>query len=817
MGGLRLREVRIRGFKAFNKEAVFDLNYDIIMLVGPVGSGKSSVLEAVEFALYGTTAEVRAGRLMKVDDLINDFSDEAVVVVKMVDEEGKEYEIVRSKRRGKRGLLRLIVNGEVHEEESQSKLEELLGLDYDSFSRHVFVRHEVLNALIRGPPLRRSEAIDKLLGIEALEQCFRAISTRLVEERIRELEEELSMIEAMYGVRAADVPKLKAELKRIAEEERRLEGEVKDLERRLLALGEERKRYLELRDELSKYETLAEHLEEEIEGVKYDENELRGELRELVEDIIESLEEALLHEEAGRLRRAMDQDLRELLEALRKAVEALRWEEDRLRKEVLELNEELLSYKGSYERIRSRLREVEREIERLRPLANEYENLLRRYGGSGELEKRMRRLEDEREELERGLKLVEERIDLINKVLGELALGKEVRCPVCYRELGGEDVRRLNELVKELTSSEYIKLKKVLERTASEAKDCEKVKIRLEELSNKLKNYTDLLSEREKLKGEESSYLDLIEEEEEKIEELRERLDRLRDVIARAETALTKYEHYPLFEERMRRLREYRAKVEELREKLRSVEFDERTYKELATLKEELDRRLVALRVRKEELEKELRRIEGTSERVSELRDKLKRLEELKARLIKVKNGLREVQRLVRERALKDLTHNMNMVFKEIYAHPDYTSLKIEVKRAKTEEGYERSVYNILAKRASDGTWVPVYSKLSDGQKVIVALSLVLSLFRIASRNFSTIILDEPVPNVDNECKEAILRSLTKLRGVRQIILATQDERFKEVKGPGSRVTYSLKQGGKEGPIIEVDKHQQGSDPWKGS
>ena len=54
---MRPLELRLRNFRSyFGTQAAFDFrNRSLVGIVGPIGSGKSSLLDGVAFALYGRT------------------------------------------------------------------------------------------------------------------------------------------------------------------------------------------------------------------------------------------------------------------------------------------------------------------------------------------------------------------------------------------------------------------------------------------------------------------------------------------------------------------------------------------------------------------------------------------------------------------------------------------------------------------------------------------------------------------------------------------------------------------------------------------
>ena len=56
---MRPLELTIEGFRSYARRATFDLRgRRLVGVVGPIGSGKSSMLDAIAFALFGKTPTV---------------------------------------------------------------------------------------------------------------------------------------------------------------------------------------------------------------------------------------------------------------------------------------------------------------------------------------------------------------------------------------------------------------------------------------------------------------------------------------------------------------------------------------------------------------------------------------------------------------------------------------------------------------------------------------------------------------------------------------------------------------------------------------
>ena len=60
---MRPLELTVEGFRSYRERATFDWRgRRLVGIVGPIGAGKSWILDAIAFALYGKTPRVEAPR-----------------------------------------------------------------------------------------------------------------------------------------------------------------------------------------------------------------------------------------------------------------------------------------------------------------------------------------------------------------------------------------------------------------------------------------------------------------------------------------------------------------------------------------------------------------------------------------------------------------------------------------------------------------------------------------------------------------------------------------------------------------------------------
>ena len=218
-----------RGFKG-----VFKIEFPIglTIIYGPVGVGKSSIVQAIQYALYGTQLEVKE-RIAKLIDLINEESTFTKVKT-ILTSNGRILEIERLlKRSGEiaRETAQLIYENEVIRKDVDKKIIEVLNLDEDDFSRFVLITHRTLEGLIYGTAAKRSLTIDRLFGIEILENIYKAIPIRKLEEILEEEKKkllsyrELPEIVSKYGS-IENAKKSLEEMKKEFEELKKVEEEL---------------------------------------------------------------------------------------------------------------------------------------------------------------------------------------------------------------------------------------------------------------------------------------------------------------------------------------------------------------------------------------------------------------------------------------------------------------------------------------------------------------------------------------------------------------------------------------------------------------
>ncbi|HYH77926.1 MAG TPA: SMC family ATPase, partial [Arthrobacter sp.] len=216
---MRIHRLSIAAFGPFAGTEEIDFDrlsaHGLFLLNGPTGAGKTSVLDAICFALYGSVPGARQdGKRLRSDHA--DPATEPAVSCEF-SAQGRHFEVTRSpawdkpSARGKNGfttqqaktLLRERVNGDWVEksgrnDEAGAEITGLLGMDREQFTRVVMLPQGDFAAFLRSKAADRLDLLQKLFGtqrFEAVEQEL-ALLAAAARNDVSRLNNELELLAA---------------------------------------------------------------------------------------------------------------------------------------------------------------------------------------------------------------------------------------------------------------------------------------------------------------------------------------------------------------------------------------------------------------------------------------------------------------------------------------------------------------------------------------------------------------------------------------------------------------------------------------------
>ncbi len=785
-----VRQLILENFRGYRGRHVLDFDKGIVAIYGEVGAGKSSIAQAIEYALYGQQLEIKE-RIAKLVDLINEDSTEARIQLTL-EGDGNLMKILRClKKHGdsaRETLAELWLNDRKVASSPREVLQnvvELLRLDEDDFARFVLVTHRVLEGLVYGTSSRRSLVIDRLFGIEMIEQLHKSIPVRKVEEILEREKRKLSAfrelpeIVSKYGS-VQNAKKALEEYKKELEELRNMELE---LSTRLSKLLEERRRFLERFSDLEsayvrylRVKAERELLEEELKDLpEVSETSIKVEL-ELVRNILLSkLEELLFTEEAEELSR-LSISSQDLEEASMKIFNIVRKLEDNLSKfdeeieNLIHLSEEL---KVDAERLGSEIRSLERRLRELEDIYRDYQSLISRYGSPEQIQRELEKLREKMQSLE------EFELHVAN-VLREIVRRGISTCPICGRPID-ENVRKVIEEKLESISSER---SRELEDLRNRITELENVLSKIRAIKPLVEEYEDLFTRLKTLRETYNKVLSKLESVdknrrslEKRAQVIRALIDEVKDRIDRIDKEITVLRKIKKLKELIREERELERKLRESGIDLEKLQRLEREIDEVNKMLDKVRERLNTLSVEISTLERVLSAL--PTETIDELRERVYRLEKLLNMLNTIRGALKRIQSELRERMVEKVRDLVNRYFQLMYPYSDMSGASIELS-VKERFGNVISEYVLYGVRS--GKRVPI-SRMSDGQRLTLALAFMLSVYVVANHNVSFMIMDEPIPYVDEAIRSSFARlvtSLVKQGLVSQLIVTSQSREFIE-------------------------------------
>mgnify|MGYP003852490929 CR=1 FL=1 len=185
MVSVRFSRIRLANFKCY-ADADLRLDRGVTVIHGLNGSGKSSLLEACFFALYGSKALNR-----NLDEIVSIGADDAEVElwfthaggdyhverrIRMTDERATTAKAVLETPEGTYEGARAV----------RSRVTELLRMDHEAFVNCAYVRQGEVNKLINADASERQDMLDDLLQLGKLEDYReRASDARVGVGRVR--------------------------------------------------------------------------------------------------------------------------------------------------------------------------------------------------------------------------------------------------------------------------------------------------------------------------------------------------------------------------------------------------------------------------------------------------------------------------------------------------------------------------------------------------------------------------------------------------------------------------------------------------------
>lgn len=391
---MQILSITLKNIKAHrDKELKFVSGINV--LSGDNGVGKSTIFEAIGYALFGVDAQDFVGNIKR---FITIGAKKGEIAVVFSTDDGANYRVSRSVGAGSKWLLAKDVSGafEVEEHagssETEARIKELLGLDMgrtlaDQFKLVIGpFQNDFLGPFVIKQPTKRQETFDEILGIDAWRKTYKGTSTMLasVKNRIEIIKTEIEGKQEQVVL----LPEQKDELKDlVAEMDAQQKGltenqeTLTETEKQLLMLDKQEKEAVAVKADIQLLESRISLGKEKItdQEKQVKESETAFEIMEKSKPGKEAFERA----EAGlktlreqeKQRRVIEKDINELEKESSKLKQKIGHEKqecEKIEKQYAEDESRLkadrkdLATDDNLEKIASGLSELKKEDEKLR-------------------------------------------------------------------------------------------------------------------------------------------------------------------------------------------------------------------------------------------------------------------------------------------------------------------------------------------------------------------------------------------------------------------------------------------------------------------
>ncbi len=777
-----IRSIKLKNYRRF-QELELDLPENIIGIIGNNGVGKTTIVEAIGWCLYGN--RIRRTDKQDIRSQCCDASDPCLVELTFTCAD-HEYRIIRQlkgKTANVEAAIYLNANPEpvaVQERGVNDYIEQLLNLDYRSFFVSIFARQRDLAALSALQPEERRKSIARLINIESIDRARNEIrSDRSTKEaRISGFEsslkneQELKEHQKQLKLNLEAVVRSKQELN---EKQKQGNDDLQKLKLDFEKLNQLRDQFLQIQARIEKwqsrktdFETRKKKIQQNIEAIRKAEQELTYLKPQLTDYQKVQRDKERLDKESTKffLLKGKEDELQRLSQRITK-------EQFNLTK----LDEELKVLTGFDQKVAN-------QDEKISQLENQREGL----------RKELSHFEGQKVKVrEKGTEIKDRRTRIEN-------LGPESPCPVCTRPLQDHYAEVISQFDKELNSlrQEYVKFN-----------DSEKnLTLKITEIDEKLKQEKD--SRDGLLKAQEQ-----FREREKQRNQTRERLEdfiKTEKKLKAEVSAIGKVDYeedihqeikkkLKLLTELRDQLLKYEEQVKRLPDEQQELQQIEMTLKDLATEIELENGRLKSLdfeehkfQLMKQQVEKQQHQLDLVKEEIYKTEAEIIKLQSDKDH---IKNELDTIFKLrqeidtIKEAVvyLKSLDHHLGIFRQELAGRirPLIASRASELLHLTTQGRYSimelDEDYNIYL---YDQTSRFQLARFSGGEQDLANLCLRIAISQVVAERsgrsqINFIVLDEIFGSQDEQRKDLIISALQHLSSqFRQIFIITHVEGIKD-------------------------------------
>ncbi len=728
--------------------------------IGNMGTGKTSIMSGICFALFGTFPELKNKKLKLEDVIMKKPSRQEQAFVELEFSVNGDKWMVRREIQKGRSTAELIRNGQMIESPQPSKvtteIERVLKIDYDLFTRAIYSEQNQLDMFLTIPKGQRMRKIDQLLAIDKFEKA-RATAKILVNKCSNAAKDKRQMLANMQSDDSLNrLDLMRKELKKmydtIDEFKKHLSGtKVKKirLRKEIETLKAQQARAVSIKEDIKTTIALIDATDADIEKIK--------------EDLVEYAEDTT-------------QELKRKLEDLIKETSEVQYTLGKEKENLSILGESHAKSEAKRNLLgKEKIPELKKMVEEKKKITKK----IKTYAAK-KIEANFRK---EKKKLDKMNMKLQKNIAKISELEDSLKELKNVTsyCPICENKLSTQkkenlkakkkkDLAKLKKDIKTIEASikkDEAGLKKLeksvkdLEDLKQELKSVDKSDKELKSAENELKTLEQSMRTYLSQKKMQEKAVDMLQKsvEEKKIEQ-----EKVKQLILKRNEYEAKKDKIKQLKEKVNRLQNEKALISGFSEQI--LNKTENEYNSVLVYERELETKIETSNSIVSEKERLIKELEDKKSMLEGFKSEINKIEVLSNQLRLLESGLVSTQEQLRKNFVKSVNTAMQAIWDDIYPYNDFFGVRL---------GIEGGDY-VLQLQDSTG-WIAADGIASGGERSIACLVLRIAFSLILAPQLRWIVLDEPTHNLDTRAVEVLGNVLREkvTNIVEQIFLITHD------------------------------------------
>ena len=720
-----------------------DFSKGVNVIVGEMGTGKSSILQAINYCLFGNFNELKS-REIKTDDLIMNGKDECNIKLYF-----DEYIIERSIKKGKTTEANIRNNKEnlagPSTVEVNNYIEEKLKINEDVFLKAIYSSQNDIDTILKVTPTNRKKIIDELMNLTEFE-IVRKNAVSLINKLNNQKEIYKKFLDEFNQKDLFNHKEIT--LKKIEE----LNINKVEFEKNIPEL---KNNYIIIKDKLNL-----------IQDKKYKNKSLTESLNKLKSKIMT----INIDEETPEI------DFEFEIKKLDNSIINLKQDSKQIHSLLEQLSNEKITYEKNLLNMNNLIDNYKKEMNYFEKNYSEYSDI-----NFYEINNNYQKLYSELIEIKRNFESSKIKLVSLRDSLDRLN-NMESKCFVCDNIIDEENKkslisRRKSEIA--ITLMKQNELTEKIENSEEKTSNLKKYIDIEEQYKNNLDNYNSVKINLSKIENEITNIKNKIFEIDKNIVDNKKNVVDVEKLLEHNELHLKKlYQKKENINKKIE-FNNINQEIKLLEKELLNLDFNPNLLdilsSEFETISNDMAKSEYKLKQFDNDIKIHIERLKTIEEKFNSYDDltlKLKNIMNKINFLIILKNKLFESQELLRDDLILAVNEELSNIWIDLYPYDNFTNLRIMP---------INNDYFVQLKEYK-GEWKNIVGYASGGEKMLSCISTKIAFSKILSPSVGLIILDEPTHNLDNNAVNnfiSIINNNIKSQ-INQLIIVTHDNRLAE-------------------------------------